>query len=495
MLPSGRVFDIIGVVMKLNIKRRLKISNILMLAIPICVSVIAGVISLAVFFAVLNGTGVRFSDEYFYNGKEIVAKFVEESLESDEPIEALGKFSSFTKSDNLRLTILKNDEVYYDCGNKNASDGSLSAMTDTDGGEIFVSDGARQLYFKQITRGEDVYRTYIYCTNVKVSYKQIKIAAVIIAGVVFAIAVLSIILSDRFLSRFVFKKIEKPIDALTVAAKEVADGNLGYRVFYGEDDEFLPVIEEFNHMTARLKKSSEMLKDEENSRNLMLTGITHDIKSPLTVISGYADGLCEGVADTPEKRNKYLQTIKRKCAEINLLVGKMILLTKTEYELSACEETIDVAAEINKFLAEEREIYAEKGLKISFTVKAPMQIKCTKENFARILENLADNSLKYKTGEIGNLDILLKSDDDITSLVFSDDGAGVNEEDLPHIFEPFYRADKSRAKSSENNGIGLAVVKRIVTAAGGEINAYNNEKGGLSVLMALKKQDGKNTDC
>lgn len=476
--------------MKLNIKNQLKISNLLMIAIPICVSVVAGVIALAIFFAVLNGTGVRFSDENFYNGKEAVAKFVEESLDREDPVVALDDFSSFTKSDNLRLRIVKNGEIYYECGNTTASDDSLANVTDNAAGEVFVADGTRQLYVKNITRGNDAYRAYIYCSNVKVSYRQLKIAAVIIVGAVLLLAVVSIVLSDRFLSRFVFSKIEKPLDLLTTGAKEIAGGNLGYTVSYNWDDEFAPVVAEFNSMSERLKKSSEMLKDEENSRNLMLTGITHDIKSPLTVISGYADGLCEGVADTPEKQEKYLQTIKRKCGEIDSLVKKMILLTRTEYELSTCDEIIDVAAETESFVGRESGGYAEAGLNVSFVSSASAQIKCTRENFARILENIADNSLKYKNGEKGNLVITSVQNEDMYSLTFADDGTGVAEEDLPHVFEPFYRADASRTKSSENHGIGLAVVKSIVTAFGGKVRAFNNENGGLSVSITLENRNG-----
>lgn len=165
----------------------------------------------------------------------------------------------------------------------------------------------------------------------------------------------------------------------------------------------------------------------------------------------------------------------------------MILLTRTEYELSACDEMTNVAVGINTFLKEEAERYAENGLDISFTEKASLQIRCTRENFLRILENVADNSLKYKRGERGTLAIALSQSETETLLTFSDNGTGVPENDLPHIFEPFYRADKSRTKSSAHNGIGLAVVKRVVAAAGGEIYAYNNKTGGLSVFIAFKK--------
>ncbi len=480
--------------MKLDIRKRLKISNILMIAIPIGVCFAASAISLAVFFAVLNGTGIRFNDENFYNGKEIVAEFVEKSLASDDPVSALNRFSSFTKSDNVRLKVLKNGDVYYEYGLPAPSDETLDTRTNDFDTEIFVADGARQLYVKNYSRGENVYRAYIYCSKVEVSHRGLKIAAAGIVCFVLALSVTGVVLTDRFLSRFVFEKIKTPLDDLALAAREVAKGNLGYIVFYDRNDEFTTVIDEFNSMTEQLRISSEMLKDEEVSRNLLLTGITHDIKSPLTVISGYAEGLCEGVADTPEKQKKYLLTIRRKCADIDSLVKKMIMLTKTEYELSSCNETIDVASAVNSFLKEEAERYAEKGLNVSFTAKSYPKIRCTKENFARILGNIADNSLKYKKGERGELNVLLTENDKHYILVFSDDGVGTDEEDLPHIFEPFYRADKARTCSAEHNGIGLTAVKHIVSAAGGEISAENNEKGGLNVTISFGKQDEKNSD-
>lgn len=153
------------------------------------------------------------------------------------------------------------------------------------------------------------------------------------------------------LSRSVFRKIERPLDKLLAGAREVASGNLDYRIEYNENGEFKPAIDEFNTMTEKLKNSVEMLKDEEASRQMLIVGITHDIKSPLTSVIGYVEGLCDGVADTQEKQLRYLKVMRKKCDEINALVTKMIVLTKSEYELSSGHERVLLDTEIKNFIA------------------------------------------------------------------------------------------------------------------------------------------------
>ena len=102
-------------------------------------------------------------------------------------------------------------------------------------------------------------------------------------------------------------------------------------------------------------------------------------------------------------------------------------------------------------------------------------------DFARLLVNIADNSLKYKKGEKGWLRIELRRSEDKTVISFADSGQGVSDDDLPYLFDAFYRADRARTSTESGNGLGLAIVKKIITAAGGEVSAFNNEQGGLTV--------------
>lgn len=182
---------------------------------------------------------------------------------------------------------------------------------------------------------------------------------------------------------------------------------------------------------------------------------------------------------------RYLKVIRKKCDEINALVNKMIVLTKSEYELSGGNESILPDEEIKNFIAENGEEYSNKGLQIDFSGEQAPQIKISSAYFARLLANIADNSLKYKKGAQGRLQIELRRSNEKTLLSFADGGQGVADEDLPHLFEAFYRADRARTSTQSGNGLGLAIVKKIITAAGGEVSACNNEHGGLTVLAVF----------
>ena len=140
---------------------------------------------------------------------------------------------------------------------------------------------------------------------------------------------------------------------------------------------------------------------------------------------------------------------------------------------------------IKRFLAANGGEYRGKGLRISFDGGTAPALKISPGDFARLLTNIADNSLKYKKGAEGSLEIALRHADGRTVLTFADCGQGVPADDLPHIFEAFYRADRARTSTERGNGLGLAIVKKIVTAAGGEVSAYNNEQGGLTVCAVF----------
>ena len=260
-----------------------------------------------------------------------------------------------------------------------------------------------------------------------------------------------------------------------------------HKIEFRENNEFKTIIDEFNSMTEKLKRSIEQVKDEEENRKMLVIGITHDIKSPLTSVKGYAEGLLDGVAATKEKQNRYLEGIKRKCLEIDALVSEMIVLTKSEYELAENTEEINVNSVIENFISEHNDEYAERGIKINCSLNSVLNIKCSQNDFIRVIANIADNVAKYKKGACGRLHITLDEKDSDIILNFADNGQGVDEKALPHIFDPFYRADEARTSTASGNGLGLAIVKKIIVAAGGNVSAYNNEQGGLTVSAVFKR--------
>ena len=168
------------------------------------------------------------------------------------------------------------------------------------------------------------------------SYEPLSVTMKVSAVIIFLIFILTVILSvyftNRFLTNFVFKKIEQPLELLEEGVAQIRDGNLNHRINYNDDTEFLPVCDAFNEMAVRLKESVEQTMKNEQSRKELLAGISHDIRSPLTSIQAYVEGLIDGIADTPEKRKKYLLTIKQKSESISNMVSQIFTFSKMELD-------------------------------------------------------------------------------------------------------------------------------------------------------------------
>lgn len=474
--------------MEMTIKKRLRLSNMLMLLIPIAVAIVMGTVSVAVFFAIMNGYGgFALNEENFYNGKDFVIATIDDNLSESDPKERLNLTFSAADPSHMRVIILENDNEFYEYGNANDADDDLLDHTEKSKNGFFLSDGTRQLYRKVLIKGTTEYDVCIFCDSAEVSFTYLKITTVIVSLVFIVIVIISVVLSNKFLHRFVFRKINEPLDKLLTAAREVSSGNLDHKIEFNESNEFKPVIDEFNRMTDKLKNSVKQIKEEEENRKMLVVGITHDIKSPLTSVTGYAEGLLDGVAKTKQKQKSYLEGIKRKCAEIDSLVSKMIVLTKSDCEFTENTEEININAAIENFITESGVDYSDRGVEITCSLNTVLNIKCTQDDFGRVLTNIADNAVKYKKDERGRLHITLDENADEIRLGFADNGQGVEENVLPHIFDPFFRADKARTSTASGNGLGLAIVKKIISAAGGDVSACNNDKGGLTVFAVFKR--------
>ena len=172
-----------------------------------------------------------------------------------------------------------------------------------------------------------------------------------------------------------------------------------HRIAYDSRDEFQPVCEDFNDMAQRLRASVEQSQREEASRKELLASISHDIRSPLTAIQAYVEGLLDGVADTPEKQREYLTILQAKATEMDQLVRKIFLFSKMDLgEYPYSPEPLDPAQEVEAVVAASREAYRQRGLSITVEpLPTGCQVRADPIYFHSILTNLLDNSAKYKT--------------------------------------------------------------------------------------------------
>ena len=298
------------------------------------------------------------------------------------------------------------------------------------------------------------------------------------------------------------KKFTKPLDILTNGVSKIRKNDFSCRIEYTTNDEFRPVCEAFNEMAIQLEASTnQRLKDEANRREL-LAGISHDLRTPLTTISGYLDGLQSGVASTPEMREKYFNTIRRNTTNMKHIIEQLFLFSKLDMnEFSFSPHRFDIRRAISHMIEELTEEYEMQGLKITIAEGTEnIFVNIDIEHFRRVVVNILENSAKYKEKESGHLEISISletnvpSDSNFAELSFTDDGPGVNPDALSNLFNVFYRSDPSRHTSdhrSAGSGLGLPICAKIIERSGGAIYAKNGNNGGLTIVIRLPIDKGE----
>lgn len=317
------------------------------------------------------------------------------------------------------------------------------------------------------------------------------LACVVAAAIIFVCGLLLLLLQWR--------SILKPIRILQVAAHEIRDGNLDYEISYSSDDEIGRVCADFDEMRRKLKQSEAHRAEYDENRKLLIAGISHDIRTPLTTIQGYASGLLDGIASTDEKREMYIKTIYNTAKDMESLVNDLSLFTKLESDIMPFTfEVIDIAEFISDFLEDKRAMLAMGEAQVNFRnrCRAGALVSMDPEQFGRVLYNIVENSIKYKRrdGTPCRIDIEV-SDETGGGIVvkLADNGTGVSKEELPAIFDTFYRTDKARTNVAAGSGLGLSISKQIVVRHRGRIWAQESAAHGLAIFIMLPAAS-KNND-
>jgi len=293
--------------------------------------------------------------------------------------------------------------------------------------------------------------------------------------------------TNRLLTKFVFKKIIASLEILADGVQQISDGNLEHRIDFTEQNEFKPICEAFNHMADKLKVADEVVQKNEQNRKELFSGISHDLRSPLTSIKAFAEGLLDGVATTPEAQQEYLRVIVQKSAEINSMVSQLFLYSKMDMgSYPTNPELLDIGKEIDEFISVSQEEYKAKGLTIKLVGKtSKTNIYADPIQLRSIIANILDNSAKYKSKDMATSKITCLAEDDFVRILFEDNGTGVKEGDLPKLFDAFYRADPSRNNPQQGSGLGLAIVLKALERMNGTASAENVKSGGLRITIKI----------
>jgi len=272
--------------------------------------------------------------------------------------------------------------------------------------------------------------------------------------------------------------ITRPLGHMADAAGRIAAGDFTQRVFHNAGDEIGRFANAFNNMAGQLQQTEEL-------RQELLGTISHEIRTPLANIEGYMQGLMDGVV--PEEPETY-ELVRQEAARLGRLVTDIERLSRLEAGAEPINpRKLAVPEAIEVVVAPLRPQFAH--LELSLTVECAQpcpEVWADPDKFSQILGNILSNSLRY-TPRGGAVKIGIQAKDEMVSLVVEDNGVGIPAADLPHIFERFYRVDKSRSSSGGGSGIGLAVVKALTERMGGSISAESVPGSSTRITFLLPR--------
>lgn len=305
-----------------------------------------------------------------------------------------------------------------------------------------------------------------------------------LADGIICIAVLVIV--SQIFTRKLVNHIMEPLDALADGAERIRKNDLTQDIEYSGDAEFENVCHTFNEMRGAILAGQEKNRKYEKARTDMIAGISHDLRTPLTAIRGTIKGLLDGVASTPERQKKFLETAYRRTGDMDLLLNQLFYLSKLETGNMPFDfKTIEISGFISNYVKGKQEILENGQAEITADIEGITgYVSVDPEQLQRIFDNLLENSRRYGNVTPLKIKISLEKSKRGFCICFSDNGVGVPEEKIPYIFDEFYRGDESRNKK-EGNGLGLYIVRYLTEAMGGSVRAEN--AGGLAVCLELRE--------
>lgn len=307
------------------------------------------------------------------------------------------------------------------------------------------------------------------------------------------IFLLSFLTTNIIVSYHFSQRIISPLNNLQQAASNIALGNLNEEIVEEGDEEIRELCRDMELMRLKLKSSVHTQFKYEDNRKMLISSISHDLKTPVTSIKGYVEGILDGVANTPEKKEKYLRTIYRKAQQVDTMIDDLLLYAKLDMNQIPFDlELTDIWEFVRDGLQESEPEMAQNNIKLQWEnqLSEKWEIPLDRERMMRVIMNILDNSRKYMDKEEGKILVTLRETPTSIIIEIQDNGAGIPENELSQIFERFYRSDTARSEI-KGSGLGLAIAKHVVEGHGGRIWALSHEQEGTSILISLPKGKGR----
>lgn len=442
--------------------------------------------------------------DYFVNSFEALSRFTKSTYENLQKVakdapdkledrEYLNQVNAELEKRYSYLIVRRGEELIYE-GNGVDNQELKENLPEYDSdmlqsaGSGFYIEGEEQALIKQIdfSYTDESPGSVFIITSLERLLPDIK--GVLVDLIISILLIL--IFTAGMLTVWIYQGIINPIHKLQVATQNIKAGNLDFTVEVEGKDEIGELCRNFEEMRFRLKESEEEKLVGERENRVLISNISHDLKTPITAIKGYVEGIMDGVADTPEKQDKYIRTIYNKANEMDTLINELTLYSKIDtnripYNFSR----INVADYFEDCVEEVGLDLEAKNIRLNYIDYADKDVLiiADPEQLRRVINNIIGNSIKYLDKEQGFINIRIRDVGDFIQIEFEDNGKGISAKDLPHIFDRFYRADASRNSSTGGSGIGLSIVKKIIEDHGGKIWANSKEGTGTIMYFVIRK--------
>lgn len=486
----------------MKLKTRLMITSLTIVILPLLLTAIA--------FMII-GTYLMRSEQLSYGIEKINYAAMSESLESIgglteemferlrdqaekdstvfEDREYLDRINEEAEMNSSYIIVRKGEQLFYS-GNEVASEQLFDRLpeydTDNIGKETDYYINDMQKIIKQVD--------FLFSDGKEGSIFVVTrinplISKTLLVDMFFAI-ILILAFTSFMLTRWIHKGVFIPIKELNVAMQAIAEGNLDYSITGGQNGEIGELYNNYEDMRLRLKESTEEKFQNEKQNRELISNISHDLKTPITAIKGYVEGIMDGVADTPEKIDKYIKTVYNKANDMDRLINELTIYSKIDsnripynfHRLNVGEYFRDCIEEVGLDLE-------AKNIELNYInlVEPDTRIIADPEQLRRVINNIIGNSIKYMDAKKGVIDIRILDEVDSIRVEIEDNGRGIASKDLSKIFERFYRTDASRNSSKGGSGIGLSIVKKIIEDHGGYIWATSKEGEGTCLHFVIRK--------
>ena len=342
--------------------------------------------------------------------------------------------------------------------------------------------------FRRMHRHARLSPRFILLFNLIVWYLVFRYAGIWEVAVIFAVLFSVGGILEAFFLRKLECRIFSPIDRLKKGFEEIARGNYDVKVDSCGYNEISLLMRSFNDMADKLREGERLKAEYEENRKMLVANITHDLKTPITSIQGYIEAITEDDMLPRENVNKYLKIIHNNADYMNKLIDDLFLFSKLDMQkLEFRFATVDARPFFNDLMEEFKLQFEEEKVRFEYRdrLAEDHSINVDGRRLHQVFMNIMSNAVKYNKDREMEIRVKLTGAGGFLNIAVRDNGPGIPEDKLPHIFERFYRIDPERTKDLNSTGLGLSIAKELVEAHGGSIAVTSVEGEGTCFTLTL----------